>query len=96
MEPIKTGDTVEVVDVCICGDAKHLLGRYTVVETTTERVRFITTCGKTDIFTRLALVTLDGIHDYFPVRWLRRVPPLSELEGKETQERKPVKEKIHV
>jgi len=96
MEPIKTGDTVEVVEVCSCGDADYLLGVYTVVETTTLRTHFMTSCGRTDIYTRLALVTLNGIRDYFPVRWLRRVPPLSELEGKETQERKPVKEKSHV
>jgi len=96
MEPINAGDTVVVIEVCSCGEAKHLLGVYTVVEKTTERMRFLTTCGRTHIYTRLALVTLDGIHDYWPIRWLRRVPPLSDLEGKETQERKPVKEKIHV
>ena len=96
MEPISAGDTVEVVETCPCGGVDELLGVYTVVEHTTERMRYISHCGRTDIFTRLAMVTLAGIRDYYPVRWLRRVPPLTELDKIDSQDRIPEKEYEHV
>jgi hypothetical protein len=87
---IEAGDTVEVVEVCPCGETEYLLGVYTVVLHTTERRLTSTSCGRVLMYTRNALVTMCGWTGYYPVRWLRKVPPLNELEEIHTTHDEPV------
>ena len=56
----------------------------------TERGLVSTTCGRIIMRTRRALVTMCGVTDYYPVRWLRKVPPLDELEEIHTTHDEPV------
>lgn len=76
-EPIKVGDLVVVVRQCC--DGLELLGLIrTATKVQTNRTR-CSTCGQAN----------DGIHVYghassngVPISWVKRIPPLDELEGK--------------
>lgn len=43
-------------------------------------------CGERDLATANSLIAGTSQHAALPQRWLKRIPPLSELEGQRTQE----------
>lgn len=78
--PIQVGDLVCVVKVH-CD--KQWLNHVFQVTGITRAIRKCYVCGHQE-----EMDTATGLsHFYMPLAWLRRIPPLSELEGERTEEK---------
>lgn len=88
MSDIKVGDLVMVIGDC-CG--AKALGKIFIVESIHHAHKY---CCRHCSFSLingelLAFSTVNGRSGYWPLNWLRRIPPLSELEPAETKEELP-------
>ena len=88
--PISVGDLVQVVRAgCPCPEIEDTnIGKVFIVKALVFSYGKCADCGRSD---PPCWCADDGI-DLFPLRRLRRIPPLSELEGERTQE--PVREEV--
>jgi hypothetical protein len=77
-EPIKVGDLVMVLDHCCEQDT---LGHITTVSSLFQSNGRCITCNTAHYNTPAAL--LDGTPHSFRVSWLKRIPPLAEMERDE-------------
>ena len=86
--PIQVGDLVQVVRWPCCGVA---LGyTYRVAEFRTWGERQCSKCKaliKATIHAKGGADPFDGLCPAIPLEWLKRIPPLSELEGEKTEEK---------
>ena len=92
--PIAVGDLVQVVRPPPCGCATSL-GNVFVVTQLLIVGRYCVVCGETDqasLAARGMGTHTNGKPFSICVKRLRRIPPLSELEGERTQE--PVREEV--
>jgi hypothetical protein len=81
-EPIKTGDLVQIVRPtrCGCGKSIGLIFQVSAVESHSS---YCDTC-KAQLGTEIVAL---GLHHYGMPLWrLKRIPPLSELEGEKRDE----------
>lgn len=89
-EPIKKGDLVVVVRTDCPQSAEVILGAIREVEglgyLSATRAPRCEGCGQTYSISELADI---GRDQFAPLAWLRRIPPLSELEGADTREEIP-------
>jgi hypothetical protein len=80
-EPIKVGDLVRVVRACDC---KPLRGYGTIFMVEKIETAFNLTCKHCSAVIRdgrpLAYGTISKGSGWHPLAWLRRIPPLSELD----------------
>lgn len=78
---IQVGDLVMVKQVC-CDTS--VLGVPFIVSRAILSGHYCTNCGKSHTASMLAI----GLRDYgVPFSWLKRIPPLDELEGRRTEEK---------
>ena len=86
-QPIAVGDLVQVVRWPCCGAS---LGRVATVTQIGRRVTIehgCTTCSTTKTATGASAPAVQVGHELlWPLAWIKRIPPLSELEGVKTQE----------
>jgi hypothetical protein len=87
-EPISVGDLVVAVGVC-CAQRDFALGRVGRVVSAGETIYCNDCCGYKGVagsgfYVPDARSCKEG--GYFEAAWLKRIPPLSELEGQPTQE----------
>lgn len=94
-KPIAVGDLVQVVRTC-CNEFLKGPWIFQVAEIASEPEAFCSQCSK-DVPGGAQARGLTGHRVGVPLPWLRRIPPLSELEGQQTQEplRVPRKEPQH-
>jgi hypothetical protein len=87
-KPISVGDLVMVLRSCDCKPERGY-GTIFTVEAIEAAYRF--ECIRCDRIIRdgrpLAFGRISKGPGYHPVAWLRRIPPLEELEGEKTQEK---------
>jgi hypothetical protein len=82
-EPIKAGDLVVVVRwPCCSGEVGWI---FSVKELRTSSDGWCLRCGSKTGHTGAQLKASDGL-GLVPVAWLKRIPPLSELEGERQDE----------
>lgn len=85
-EPIKPGDLVQVVKSC-CGQALGLIFTVSHFHTDDKNLRCYDCGHREGAFTEVhATAPFGDDFDYAPLHWLKRIPPLSELEGEERRE----------
>ena len=83
--PIQVGDLVQVVRWYPCNCCGGQISR--VVSLLLDSpCNGCSVCGSDIPLQFYALATLDGFGEA-PIQWLKRIPPLSELEGAQTQEK---------
>jgi hypothetical protein len=85
-DAINVGDTVQIVEGCVCGSSDDILWLYSIVDEITEPMTMSSSCGAPDITSRLARITLRGMNGYYPLIWLKKVPPLDEKEKDKLKE----------
>lgn len=83
-KPISKGDLVEVVGSC-CGITAHFLGRFYTAGAPTTRAARCPYCKVVDTGPGFTFEEIGG--DYkCPTRFLKRIPPLEELEDEKRDE----------
>lgn len=82
-KPISVGDLVRITHACC--DPASVIG---YIENVTRIFNTITTCGKCGQAHRGMHAKFEGNPDHwgFPLAWLKRIPPLDDLEGLESEE----------
>ncbi len=88
-EPIKAGDWVQVIHWHPCGCRLGYVRQVYIIYRNNKRLRYCIPCNGP----RLPVPDSDLIRAVFtegascPASWLRKIPPLGELESEETKER---------
>lgn len=91
---IEAGDTVQIIDHCPCGSSKEFLWMYSIAQEVSPRIVLHRECGRPPLHTRLVYIDIGDYAGWFPTRWLRKVPPLDEIEKVQDRQTAPVKEKV--
>ena len=83
-ERIEVGDLVIVVRVCPCGACKCLGHIYQVLGFGMDVI-----CGACGTLYKTPAALLNPVWRGAPLSWLKRIPPLAELESTETTVKEP-------
>lgn len=85
MSDIKVGDLVMVVRTCCSVSAERVMGALFTVSHIGNELAKCSGCGATDFGGLFAFSSEKygkrRIADMAPISWIKRIPPLSELEG---------------
>lgn len=86
-EPIKVGDLVQVIHCC-CVGTEVAVGHIFVVSRIVipKGGRFTHKCGFFSTENKAIAEHKNRTLDHAPLSWLKRIPPLSELEGEQRKE----------
>ncbi len=82
-EPIKVGDLVVVVRDCCDGELLGFVGEVRLLHT--DGLRCLR-CGLVSGEHGAIVEFRQSFHDKLPLSWLKRIPPLEELEGEKRDE----------
>ncbi len=82
-EPIKVGDLVIVIHIC-CDGVNTPLGKITTIAEIRHNVTCCDKCGQRNDTTHAA--SIQNFQNGLPLSWLKRIPPLAELEGEKRDE----------
>ena len=81
-EPIRVGDLVQIVRTTLCCNNIRAIGATFIAKKIRDGNRaYCVSCGSTE-----PVAVVDGLEFTTDIRRLRRIPPLSELEGRTTEE----------
>ena len=83
-EPIKVGDLVVVVRTCCAARYAESGGIVTRVREIVQSEYYCWDCAEKG--TLRALLDISGKYNAAPLFWLKRIPPLDELEGEKRDE----------